>query len=78
MDNRAGNDLDPNPIFQSEVVAMTDSSLKKLDEKKQTLCHMKELLADKLESKQLRRRNRSGKSHRSQMCSEESFEGHLS
>ena len=61
LDNRAGNEIEQSPIFQSEVVAMTDSSLRKLDEKKQTLSHMRELLADKLESKQHRRRNRSGK-----------------
>ena len=59
LDNRAAGGSEVEPIFQSEVVAMTDSSLRKLDEKKQTLTQMKELLADKLESKQLRRRSKS-------------------
>ena len=38
---------------------MTDSSLRKLDEKKQTLTHMREILADKLENKHLKKRSKS-------------------
>jgi hypothetical protein len=58
------NQLESGPVFQSEVVAMTDSSLRKLDEKKQSLEQMKQLLAGKLESKQ-RKRQKSGKQEQS-------------
>ena len=74
LDNRGGNEIESSPIFQSEVVAMTDSSLRKLDEKKQTLSHMRELLADKLESKQQRRRNKS-ESRKNSNFSEEQVHG---
>jgi hypothetical protein len=74
LDNRGGNEIESSPIFQSEVVAMTDSSLRKLDEKKQTLSHMRELLADKLESKQQRRRNKS-ESRKNSNFSEEQVQG---
>jgi len=60
MDNQS----EPGPVFQSEVVAMTDSSLRKLDEKKQSLEQMKQLLAGKLKSKQ-RKRQKSGKPEQS-------------
>ena len=74
LDNRGGNEIESSPIFQSEVVAMTDSSLRKLDEKKETLSHMRELLADKLESKQQRRRNKS-ESRKNSNFSEEQVQG---
>jgi hypothetical protein len=60
LDNRGAGGAEAEPIFQSEVVARTDSSLRKLEEKTETLTQMKGILADKLELKQQRRRCKSG------------------
>lgn len=66
LDHRAGSELaEPGPIFQSEVVAMTDSSLRNLDQKKQTLTHLREVLAEKLENRQHHHHHHHRRRHRS-------------
>lgn len=60
VDNRLVNTS--SPVFHSEVVSKTDSSIRKLDEKKQTLEQIVHILSGKLENKMRRRRHRSCRS----------------
>ena len=77
IDSTSGQEIDLSAGFRSEVVEMAPYAFKKLESKKASMTHMKELLATKLESKQrhklTRRRRREGRDRRNSVSSEQGF-----